>query len=34
VDPAAGVIRLPGSVEAPLGRTYREELLRRLPLIS
>ena len=34
VDPVAGVIRLPGSVEAPLGRTYREELLRRLPLIS
>jgi DNA-binding LytR/AlgR family response regulator len=34
VDPAAGIIRLPGSVEAPLGRTYREELLRRLPLIS
>jgi DNA-binding LytR/AlgR family response regulator len=34
VDPAAGVIRLPSSVEAPLGRTYREELLRRLPLIS
>jgi DNA-binding LytR/AlgR family response regulator len=34
VDPTAGVIRLPGSVEAPLGRTYREELLRRLPLIS
>jgi DNA-binding LytR/AlgR family response regulator len=34
VDPTAGIIRLPGSVEAPLGRTYREELLRRLPLIS
>jgi DNA-binding LytR/AlgR family response regulator len=34
VDPAAGIIRLPSSVEAPLGRTYREELLRRLPLIS
>jgi DNA-binding LytR/AlgR family response regulator len=34
VDPLAGVIRLPGTVEAPLGRTYRDELLRRLTLIS
>jgi DNA-binding LytR/AlgR family response regulator len=34
VDPVAGIIRLPGAVEAPLGRTYRDELLRRLPLIS
>ncbi len=34
VDPLAGVIRLPGAVEAPLGRTYRDELLRRLTLIS
>ena len=33
VDPVAGIIRLPGATEAPLGRTYREELLRRLPLI-
>ena len=34
VDPLAGIIRLPGAVEAPLGRTYRDELLRRLTLIS
>ncbi|RZK14475.1 MAG: LytTR family transcriptional regulator [Hymenobacter sp.] len=34
VDPLAGVIRLPGTIEAPLGRTYRDELLRRLTLIS
>jgi DNA-binding LytR/AlgR family response regulator len=34
VDPVAGIIRLPGAVEAPLGRTYRDELLGRLPLIS
>lgn len=34
VDPVAGIIRLPGALEAPLGRTYRDELLRRLPLIS
>jgi DNA-binding LytR/AlgR family response regulator len=34
VDPVAGVVRLPGTLEAPLGRTYRDELLRRLPLIS
>jgi len=34
VDPLAGIIRLPGTVEAPLGRTYRDELLRRLTLIS
>jgi DNA-binding LytR/AlgR family response regulator len=34
VDPLSGVIRLPGTVEAPLGRTYRDELLRRLTLIS
>ncbi len=34
VDPVAGIIRLPGTLEAPLGRTYRDELLRRLPLIS
>ena len=34
VDPVAGIIRLPGTVEAPLGRTYRDELLGRLPLIS
>ena len=34
VDPMAGIIRLAGGVEAPLGRTYREDLLRRLPLIS
>ncbi|RZK14739.1 MAG: response regulator transcription factor [Hymenobacter sp.] len=34
VDPLASVIRLPGTVEAPLGRTYRDELLRRLTLIS
>ena len=32
--PLAGIIRLPGAVEAPLGRTYRDELLRRLTLIS
>jgi DNA-binding LytR/AlgR family response regulator len=34
VDPLAGIIRLPGTLEAPLGRTYRDELLRRLTLIS
>jgi two-component system response regulator LytT len=34
VDPVAGIVRLPGAIEAPLGRTYRDELLRRLPLIS
>jgi two-component system response regulator LytT len=34
VDPIAGIVRLPGAIEAPLGRTYRDELLRRLPLIS
>jgi DNA-binding LytR/AlgR family response regulator len=34
VDPIAGIVRLPGTIEAPLGRTYRDELLRRLPLIS
>jgi DNA-binding LytR/AlgR family response regulator len=34
VDPVAGIIRMPGALEAPLGRTYRDELLRRLPLIS
>lgn len=34
VDPVAGIVRLPGALEAPLGRTYRDELLRRLPLIS
>ena len=34
VDPMLGIIRLPGTVEAPLGRTYRDELLRRLTLIS
>jgi DNA-binding LytR/AlgR family response regulator len=34
VDPLSGVIRLPGTIEAPLGRTYRDELLRRLTLIS
>lgn len=34
VDPVAGVVRLPDALEAPLGRTYRDELLRRLPLIS
>ncbi|RZK13609.1 MAG: response regulator transcription factor [Hymenobacter sp.] len=34
VDPVAGIIRLPGAIEAPLGRTYRDELLSRLPLIS
>jgi len=34
VDPLSGIIRLPGAVEAPLGRTYRDELLRRLTLIS
>lgn len=34
VDPLLSVIRLPGTVEAPLGRTYRDDLLRRLTLIS
>lgn len=34
VDPLASIIRLPGTLEAPLGRTYRDELLRRLTLIS
>ena len=34
VDPLSGIIRLPSAVEAPLGRTYRDEMLRRLTLIS